>query len=656
MVWGLFASDVDLSRYPWIARLGIRLEARLSSLADLVICNSNRGIEHARASGFRRDRLTVVPTGFDTERFAPDPEARRRLRAEWRIPEGDLLVGRVGRLDPMKDYPTFLRAASLLSAQRPDIRFVWVGDGHEALASEFQRQRRDLGLDARLSWLGARNDMPQVYSALDVLCSSSAFGEGLPNVLGEAMSCGIPCVTTAVGDSALIVGETGVVVPPADPASLARGIGLLLEETSDGRQTRGRRARQRIQDRFSVQAMVDSTVSSLKNECSFPARHRHEARARRVTLTIASLGGGGAERVLSRMAGYWARKGWPVTVITLSGTGSDAYALNAGVRRIALALDRPSGSPTDALRNNLRRIFHLRNAIRESKPEVIISFINEMNVLTLLASRFMGIPVIVSERTDPRVTPLGRTWDRLRSQTYRMASALVIQTRASMEWANARVGRNRVSVIPNPVEGDPASSPESTESPRPFIVAMGRLAQQKGFHLLLPAFQKIARRFPDWSLVILGEGSERASLEAMVTALGLGDRVRLEGRKADPLPVLRQASMFVLSSLYEGFPNALVEAMACGLPCVSFECESGPREILRHGVDGLLVPPGDIEALSQAMAELAASPEKRQQLGSQARSIADRFSEDRIMREWEDLVVRLTSNAGRNAPGSLPPP
>jgi glycosyltransferase involved in cell wall biosynthesis len=114
--------------------------------------------------------------------------------------------------------------------------------------------------------------------------------------------------------------------------------------------------------------------------------------------------------------------------------------------------------------------------------------------------------------------------------------------------------------------------------------------------------------------------------------------------------------MFVLSSLYEGFPNALVEAMACGLPCVSFECESGPREILRHGVDGLLVPPGDIEALSQAMAELAASPEKRQQLGSQARSIADRFSEDRIMREWEDLVVRLTSNAGRNAPGSLPPP
>ena len=170
----------------------------------------------------------MIPNGIDTEKFRVLPDSRIKLRREWRIRDGQLLIGLVARLDPMKGHPVFLRAAALLAKERDDVRFVCVGDGPDEM--ELHQLSHELGLDSVLIWAGSRLDMPAVYNALDILVSSSSYGEGHSNVIVEAMACGVPCVVTNVGDSARIIGEAGggVVVHPDDTDALFMSIQKLI--------------------------------------------------------------------------------------------------------------------------------------------------------------------------------------------------------------------------------------------------------------------------------------------------------------------------------------------------------------------------------------------------------------------------------------------
>jgi glycosyltransferase involved in cell wall biosynthesis len=257
MVWGVRASNVDLSRYDWLSRLTFQLECLLSRFADLIIVNSHAGRAYHLAHGFPAQKMVVIPNGIDTERFKPDLEARVRVRAEWGIPTQKILIGLVGRLDPMKDHPTFLRAVGLLYQQRQDVNFVCVGTGAENYAQELYQLTRELNISDQVIWTGARADMPAVYNALDIAVSSS-YGEGFPNVIGESMACGVPCVVTDVGDSAWIVGDTGLVVPPKNPELLKSAIAQLIDRIqTDGYDSE--RNRQRVIEQFSVLQLVAQT-------------------------------------------------------------------------------------------------------------------------------------------------------------------------------------------------------------------------------------------------------------------------------------------------------------------------------------------------------------------------------------------------------------
>ena len=259
VVWGLRSAHVDVDRYDWLFRFTYRCEARLARCADLIICNSSAGLEHAVSRGFPRQRMIVVPNGIDTERFKPDPAERARVRHEWQIGERELLVGLVARLDAMKDHPTFLHAAALLMAQRPDVRFVCVGGGGLQYAAELKQLAATLGLTRALIWAGERSDMSAIFNALDVAVSSSS-GEGFSNTIAEAMACAVPCVVTDVGDSALIVGSSGEVVPPRSAEALCSGLSKLLERTgSELRQ----RARDRIVERFADDALGAATLNAI---------------------------------------------------------------------------------------------------------------------------------------------------------------------------------------------------------------------------------------------------------------------------------------------------------------------------------------------------------------------------------------------------------
>lgn len=258
MVWGVRASNMDLSRYDWLSRYLYRLECFLSRYSDLIIVNSKAGYEHAASQGFPANKMLVIPNGIDTERFKPDP-IKARIRSEWGAKDGDILIGLIGRLDPMKDHPTFLKAASLIAKSRTDIRFVCMGSGPEPYKNKLIALGNQLGLTNRLLWLDFRDDISKVYNALDLVCSSS-ITEGFPNVIGESMACGVPCVVTDVGDSSWIVGETGVVVPPNNPKALAEGLLKCLNKIN--RET-SIQARFRIKKNFSLKQLVERTESVL---------------------------------------------------------------------------------------------------------------------------------------------------------------------------------------------------------------------------------------------------------------------------------------------------------------------------------------------------------------------------------------------------------
>lgn len=399
---------------------------------------------------------------------------------------------------------------------------------------------------------------------------------------------------------------------------------------------------------------ADSTAIGKSAVCVTPTglfgetRYLGSPHTVRITFVISSLSAGGAERVMSVIANHLVGRGFSVTVITLGASGSDFFRIDGRITRIALGVRGHSRGIARAVWNNCKRLFRLRSAIVGSAPDIVISFLDTVNVLTLLATRFMGIPVVVSERTDPRQHRLGRVWNWLRSWSYPQAAMLVVQTDKVLEWAVSKVGHNRSIVIPNPVIKEEANNPESEQLvPSPYVLAVGRLGREKGFDLLLHAFGKICHLRSGWSLVILGEGPERTSLEAMARDLGIEERVHMPGRHKNPRAVMSRASLFVLPSRFEGFPNALLEAMSCGLPVISFDCPSGPGEIVRHGVDGVLVPPEDVDALASAILDLITHPEKRQRYASRAMDAADQFSMERVMGMWEGLLQKVAERSGR---------
>ena len=343
---------------------------------------------------------------------------------------------------------------------------------------------------------------------------------------------------------------------------------------------------------------------------------------------------------MSIMANYWARRGKDVTIVTIDSKESDSYFLHPRVKRIALALMKPSLRPWEPFQNNFYRVKCLRREIKALDADVVISFVDKTNVLVLLATFGLGPRVVVSERIDPLRHRIGWTWQGLRRLLYIRASAVVVQSHRVVGWAQTFLPRGLVYSIPNPVEvAPPGKKKDHYALPAGrSIVAMGRLTRQKGYDLLLRAFAVCAPKHPEWCLVIFGEGEERHQLGTLAKQLGIANRVILPGLAENPTVVLRKADLFVLSSRFEGFPNALLEAMACGLPVVSFDCPCGPREIIRNGEDGVLVPSGNLASLAAAMDSLMANENERKRLSIRAKDVTKRFGLEKVMGMWEDLL------------------
>lgn len=356
-----------------------------------------------------------------------------------------------------------------------------------------------------------------------------------------------------------------------------------------------------------------------------------------VSCLIGGLNPGGAERVFVRVVEHLAVAGHQVAVITVAEQSPKDLALPGGVSRTVV----PSEDPRwfHPLRQ-LKRLRALRRALLAPQPDVVLSFLTETNIAALLALFGARVPAVVSERVDIRQHALSPRWEWLRRMTYIHAATVVVQTDDLANWLSRHRPRWRTMAIPNPVVPPTTAYGPLPASPMPpaVVLGMGRLVRQKGFDVLVAAFAQAAASRPGWGLLIVGEGPDRAALAEAARTAGISDRVLLPGRVDPPWQLFRSASIFVLSSRYEGFPNALAEAMSYGLPVISTDCPTGPSELIRDGVDGALVPVDDVPALAEVLAVFMDDERERRRLGTAATAVVDRFAAERVLPRWEHVL------------------
>lgn len=359
------------------------------------------------------------------------------------------------------------------------------------------------------------------------------------------------------------------------------------------------------------------------------------AAPRRIALLVADMQSGGAQRQVAFLAREWAARGDEVSILTYEAPGTTPFFdLPDTVDYRPLGLAQASSGVFGAVRANFARIKAVRRALVEIKPDHLLTFLAEMTVSGFMAAGPLGIPVYACERTDPAVYPTG-IWRPMRDLVYPRCVRIICQHSAAAAYFGPQA---RSVVIPNPVTLTQTGQLPDMELPgRPFIAALGRLSHEKGHDVLIEAFGKIAPLYPEIDLVIIGEGPARAPLGHLIDALGLSGRVHLPGTSRTPFAVLGAARVFVLPSRFEGFPNALVEAMAMGLPCIA-TCFSGAEDIIQDGKNGVLVPVDDVEALAGMIAQLLENKDEANALGLMAQGVANDFNPDRIIKLWDQAL------------------
>lgn len=391
--------------------------------------------------------------------------------------------------------------------------------------------------------------------------------------------------------------------------------------------------------------------------CSQPtADGREPPTAERAALcmAIADLSAGGAQRVFTHLANAWAAEGRPISLVTLSAPGSDFFRLAPEIRRISIDGLAPSKGPLAAVTANLRRLKALRRAFKACGAPRVLSFTGAMNVLTVLATRGLGLEVTISERNDPARQSLGRAWDFLRRRTYPMADLVTANSRGAIATLERFVPVEKLAFVPNPVVQGRSS--EKAELTGRTILNIGRLATQKAQDVLIAAFAEVAADYPSWQLAIIGTGESEAALRRQTDSLGLADRVHFVGQVADPNPYYLAAEIFALPSRFEGTPNVLLEAMSAGMPCIVSDASGGPLEYVDDGETGLVVPADDCSALAGALRRLIENPDLRQALGEAARQRLRGHGAEAALEAWTEALGldplpagRLSATAG--APG-----
>jgi len=354
---------------------------------------------------------------------------------------------------------------------------------------------------------------------------------------------------------------------------------------------------------------------------------------------------GGAQRFVQTISDHWMQSGHDVVIVTILGKEYDAFKLAPTIKRITL------DERLTPIRFfvKIQRLLVLRKVLCEEAPDIAFGIISSASCLLGLASINSGIPVVACERSYPPRDAPGWLWGQLRQQVYPRIAAVAIQTDLGRTWLETNIKTREVAVIPNfltypLVDRDPIVKPPPKNGKR-YLLSVGRISEEKRYLELISVFSKTCASFPDWELIIVGEGPLMPELKSHIEELGLKEKVHLPGRVGNLSNWYHHSDLFVLNSRFEGFPNVILEALACALPVISRDCKTGPREIIRHETDGLLVEEDNDLAMQQAMERLMGSSSLRESYSEKAPEVLERFSAKLIGQKWDDLIARVKSQS-----------
>ena len=700
VVWGVHHCD----HVPGVAKrstlMTVSACARLSKwLPARVVCCSEQSKASYERYGFDRRRMMVIPNGFDLDRFRPDAAAREHVRREMNLPPGAALVGLVARYDPFKDHATFLRAAALLASTHPQAHFVMCGRGADAGNAELAARVQSLGLAGRCHLLGQRGDVERVQAALDVAASSS-ISEAFPLAVGEAMACGVPCVVTAVGDSALLVGPTGRVVPPKDPEALAAAWREVLDLEASARAKLGDAARRRVRERFDV-GSVTRRYEAVYEELTAPrlaaaSRNRPscattappasppkrdpppaslafrgrptepptgQSRPPRVLMVVESSSGGTGRHVVDLCRGL-ADRGCEVHL--LYSTGRTDRLFLEGVCSLPAVRCEPLAMRREIHPSDLAAVLEARRYLHLHGPfDAVHGHSSKGGAVARLAALGLGVPAFYTLHGFVVMDPSLALWKRalylsielvLSLRTRRIIAVSPEERRAAVRMG---LGRSRVALVPNGVGGEQLS-------PRPHarrligaaegdlvIGFVGRFVPQKAPHVLVRAMARVAAAAPHARLAMVGAGPLEEPLRRLAAELGVAERVLWLGER-DARTVVAGFDVFAISSCKEGLPYVVLEAMSAALPVVATDT-AGVESLVESGVNGAVVPCGDFEAFAAALVDLGNDPRKVERQGRASLARVARFSIDAMVDGTLALYAGADATEAERRPMPAPP-
>ena len=358
----------------------------------------------------------------------------------------------------------------------------------------------------------------------------------------------------------------------------------------------------------------------------------------KITFVTSYLAPGGAERVIALLANSFADAGYSVNLVYFKKK-DDFYSLDNRISKYYLDIPRYSGTLISGLKNTRIRILKLREQIQQIAPDIVISFITDINVLTALACRKLNVSTIISERTNPNEYRIPLKWKIAARLFYKNTDKLVVQTEKVKRFFNY-MPSSKMEVIPNPIKKPFVKAKERENKKEKIILAVGRLEYPKGFDLLIETFSYTKAK-ENWKLIVAGEGSQRPKLEKLIEKYNLNSKVSLVGLQRTVNEFYSLASVFVLSSRYEGFPNSLAEAMSWGLPCISFNCDFGPAELIQQNVNGILVENGNVNKMAEQIDHIVEDESLRTRLGKNATSIINKLDLDLIVRRWKKVFGEM---------------
>lgn len=359
----------------------------------------------------------------------------------------------------------------------------------------------------------------------------------------------------------------------------------------------------------------------------------HDKKPNKIVFLISSLRLGGAERIATTLCNYWASNNHQIVLITLDSSNNDFFPIHDKIIRHSINAYAPSHNLVEKVLAITRRIIHIRKIIILNKPDVVVSFIDKSNMLAILACLFIKIPVVITEHTYPPYFNNNNFFDLMRKTIYKLSAVFVTQTTIVADWAKKFLINSKVMIIPNPLDTNNLSADLKQERHN-NILAVGRLCPEKGFDRLINVFKQFESMYPDWKLVIVGDGPERKNLENQLQTLNLQNRVILTGKVASTQIYYSSSKIFVLSSRVEGFPTVLLEAMAHQLPVISFDCACGPADIIENGVNGILVQQDNLDGLSAALQNLMQDTALRDRLATEAVKVRDKYELKNISDQW----------------------